>query len=356
MEIGIDSFAAILPDPVTGRIPLPGDRLANLLEEVEVADRCGLDVFGIGEHHRPEFLDAAPTIILAAAAARTKTIRLTSAVTVLSAADPVRVFQDFATIDLIAKGRVEIVVGRGSFGEAYPLFGLQMEDYDSLFAEKLDLLLKLRETTHVQWSGRHRPALTGQGVYPRPYQETLPVWVGVGGTPQSFVRAGLLGLPLMVAIIGGEFRRFRPLVDLYREAGERAGHPPERLKVGLHAIGFVGATTQESKDAYFPGWQHAFSVIGRERGWSPPTRSQFEAMCGTHGAFLIGDPPSVAAKMLAANDVLGGVSRITFQMSAASLEHSAMTRAIERLGTEVAPVVRRTLRPLPAVAIDRAPM
>ena len=347
MEIGVDSFAAILPEPGTGKIPEPAERLANLLDEIEIADRAGLDVFGVGEHHRPEFLDSAPTIILAAAAARTKNIRLTSAVTVLSAADPVRVFQEFATIDLIARGRAEIVVGRGSFGEAYPLFGLAQTDYDSLFAEKLELLLKLRETTRVRWSGRHRPALTGQGIYPRPYQENLPVWVGVGGTPQSFVRAGTLGLPLMVAIIGGEFRRFRPLVDLYREAGQRAGHPPERLKVGVHAIGFVGSTTAEAKDAFFPGWQHMFTVIGRERGWSPATRSQFDAMCGPQGAFLIGDPRTVTAKMLAASDALGGVSRFTFQMSAASLKHQDMTHSIQLLGAEVAPAVRRTLSASP---------
>ena len=340
MEIGIDSFAAILPDPATGRVPPPAERLANLLEEVEAADRVGLDVFAIGERQRPEFVDGGPAIILAAAAARTTDIRLTSAVTVLSAADPVRVFQEFATIDLISKGRAEIVVGRGSFGEAYPLFGFQADDYDSLFAEKLDLLLKLRETTHLRWSGRYRPALTGQGVYPRPYQDKLPLWVGVGGTPQSFARAGTLGLPLMVAIIGGEFHRFRPLVDLYREAGRRAGHSPDSLKVGVHAIGFVGATMKEAKDAFFPGWQYMFTEIGRERGWSPATRAQFDAMCGPQGAFLIGDPASVAAKMLAASEALGGVSRITLQMSAASLEHSAMTRSIELLGNQVAPVVR----------------
>ena len=350
MEIGIDSFAAILPDPVTGRSPSPTERLANLLEEVEAADQAGLDLFGVGEHHRPEFLDSAPAIILAAAAARTKNIRLTSAVTVLSAADPVRVFQEFATLDLIAKGRAEIVVGRGSFGEAYPLFGLQWEDYDDLFAEKLDLFLKLRETTHVHWSGRSRPALTGQGVYPRPHQEELPVWLGVGGTPQSFVRAGALGLPLMVAIIGGEFRRFRPLVDLYREAGRRAGHPPERLKVGVHAIGFVGVTANEAKDAFFPGWQYMFTKIGRERGWSPATRAQFEAMCRPNGAFLIGDSATVATKMLAASEALGGVSRITFQMSSASLEHSAMKRSIQLLGAEVAPIVRQATATPPPMA------
>ncbi len=340
MEIGIDSFAAILPDPSTGKIPSPTERIANLLEEVEVADQVGLDVFGVGEHHRQEFLDSAPAIILAAAAARTKTIRLTSAVTVLSAADPVRVFQQFATLDLIAKGRAEIVVGRGSFGEAYPLFGLAREDYDALFAEKLDLFLKLRDSTHVHWSGRYRPALSGQGIYPRPHQEEMPVWLGVGGTPQSFARAGALGLPLMVAIIGGEFRRFRPLVDLYRQTGLQMGYPPERLKVGIHAIGFVGATDKEAKDAFFPGWQYMFTEIGRERGWSPATRAQFEAMCGPHGAFLIGDPETVAAKMLAASEALGGVSRITFQMSSASLEHEAMKRSIQLLGSEVAPIVR----------------
>jgi probable LLM family oxidoreductase len=339
MEIGIDSFAAILPDPATGKLPSAADRMADLLQEVEIADSVGLDVFGVGEHHRAEFLDSAPAIILAAAAARTKRIRLTSAVTVLSAADPVRVFQEFATLDLIAKGRAEIVVGRGSFGEAYPLFGLQIRDYDDLFAEKLDLFLKLREKTHLTWEGRFRPALTGQGVFPRPHQQRLPVWLGVGGTPQSFARAGMLGLPLMVAIIGGSFKRFRPLVDLYRESGLRAGHAPEQLTVGVHAMGFVGETTAKAKDAFFPGWAHLTSRVGRERGWSAPSRQQFEAMCGPSGAFLIGDPATVASKMLDASDALGGVSRITFQMSTASLETAAMKRSIELLGTEVAPIV-----------------
>ncbi len=340
MEIGIDSFAAILPDPATGKLPSATDRMADLLEEVEVADRVGLDVFGMGEHHRAEFLDSAPAIILAAAAARTKRIRLTSAVTVLSAADPVRVFQEFATLDLIAKGRAEIVVGRGSFGEAYPLFGFQMRDYDALFAEKLDLFLKLRETTYLAWEGRFRPALTGQGIFPRPRQHRLPVWLGVGGTPQSFVRAGTLGLPLMVAIIGGSFERFRPLVDLYRESGRRAGHSPEQLTVGVHAMGFVGETVAKAKDAFFPGWAHLTTEVGRERGWSAPSRQQFEAMCGPKGAFLIGDPATVANKMLNASDALGGIARITFQMSTASLETAAMKRSIELLGTEVAPIVR----------------
>ncbi|PLZ00726.1 LLM class flavin-dependent oxidoreductase [Burkholderia sp. WAC0059] len=340
MEIGIDSFAVVLPDPMTGTILPPEERLENLLDEVTAADQVGLDVFGIGEHHRPEFVDSAPVVILAAAAARTTRIRLASAVTVLSTADPVRVFQEFATLDLLTRGRAEITVGRGSFGEAYPLFGYQPDDYDALFVEKLDLLLRLRETPHIRWSGRYRPALTGQSVYPRPYQDTLPIWIGVGGTPQSFVRAGTLGLPLMVAIIGGEFRRFRPLVDLYREAGQRAGFAPEQLRIGVHAIGFVGETSVQARDTFFPGWQYMFTELGRERGWSPATRDQFDAMCEPGGAFLIGDPSTVAAKILAASDALGGVSRITFQMSSTSLAHDAMLQSIELLGREVAPAVR----------------
>ncbi len=252
MEIGIDSFAASIADPVTGQRLEPAQRLANLLQEIELADQVGLDVFGIGEHHRIEFLDSAPAVILAAAATRTKKIRLGSAVTVLSAADPVRVFQEFATLDLISNGRAEIVAGRGSFVESYPLFGLKLEDYDSLFAEKLDLLLRIRDNTEVNWSGKHRAPLTGQAIYPRPLQNPLPIWVGVGGTPASFVRAGSLGLPLMVAIIGGEPRRFRPLIEMYKEAGRRAGHSPDQLKVGLHAIGFVGDTDKQAADDFFP--------------------------------------------------------------------------------------------------------
>lgn len=340
MEIGIDSFAAILPDSATGRAPSPTVRMAELIEEVQVADSVGLDVFGIGEHHRAEFLDSAPTMILAAAAARTSQIRLTSAVTIISAADPVRVFQEFATLDLISKGRAEIVVGRGSFVEAYPLFGLDTRDYDDLFAEKLDLLLALQESTNVTWEGRFRPALSGQGVYPRPHQQHLPIWVGVGGTPQSFARAGAMGLPLMIAIIGGSFERFRPLVDLYREAGKRSGHSPEMLKIGIHAMGFVGETDAAAKDSFFPGWAQLTANIGRERGWSLPTREQFENMAGPDGAFLVGDPSTVAGKMLQASETLGGVSRITFQMSTAALDTAAMKRSIELLGTEVAPEVR----------------
>src|SRR5271154_1946933 len=315
----------------------------HLLQEITLADQVGLDVFGIGEHHRPEFLDSAPPVILGAAATRTKNIRLTSAVTVLSAADPVRVFQEFATLDLISQGRAEIVAGRGSFIESFPLFGLNLEDYDSLFAEKLELLLAIRENTHVTWSGKHRPALTGQAIYPRPVQNPLPIWVGVGGTPTSFVRAGMLGLPLMVAIIGGEPERFRPLVDLYREAGHRAGHPAEKLTVGLHSIGFLGDTTAQAADDFYPGYAHTFTEIGKERGWPPTTRAQFDAVRGPTGALLIGDAETVAEKILYDNEVLGGISRITFQMGVSTLPHKKMMRAIELLGSKVSPIVRKAL-------------
>jgi probable LLM family oxidoreductase len=345
VEIGIDSFASSIPDPATGVALSHAERMANLLDEITLADEVGLDVFGIGEHHRREFLDAAPAVILAAAAARTKRIRLTSAVKVLSADDPVRVFQEFATLDLISKGRAEIVVGRGSFTEAFPLFGLELDDYDELFAEKLDLLLRIRASEKVTWSGRHRPALAGQAVYPRPLQERLPIWIGVGGTPQSFVRAGELGLPLMVAIIGGEPHRFRPLIDLYREAGRRAGHPADRLSVGVHSIGFVGKTTDEAADDFYPGFAQTFTRIGRERGWAPTTRAQFDATRGPTGAYLIGDPRTVADKILHVNKSLGGISRITFQMSVATMAHEKMARAIELLGREVSPLVARALTP-----------
>jgi probable LLM family oxidoreductase len=350
MQIGVDSFAAAISDPASGLTLEPVERMQHLLEEMELADQAGLDVFGIGEHHRAEFLDSAPTVILAAAATRTKTIRLTSAVTVLSAADPVRVFQEFATLDLISHGRAEIVAGRGSFVEAYPLFGLRLEDYDSLFSEKLDLLLKIRENTHVGWSGKHRAPLTGQAIYPRPLQNPLPIWVGVGGTPTSFARAGMLGLPLMVAIIGGQPARFRPLIDLYREAGCRAGHPAEKLIVGLHAIGFLGDTTEQAADDFYPGYAHTFTEIGKERGWPPTTRAQFNAVRGPTGALLIGDAETVTEKILYVNEALGGISRITFQMGVSTLPHQKMLRAIEILGTRVAPMVRKELAASPARA------
>src|SRR5258708_471818 len=278
MQVGVDSFAAAFVE--SSLAVSKQDRLRELVEQIEHADQAGLDSFGVGEHHRREFLDSAPAVILAAAAGRTRRIRLTSAVTVLSAADPVRVFQEFATLDLLSQGRAEMVVGRGSSIEAFPLFGFRLEDYDELFEEKLDLLLKIRENEHVHWSGRYRPALTGQGVYPRPVQNPLPVWLGVGGTPESFARAGALGLPLMVAIIGGEPRRFRPLVDLYRETGKRHGYSPDQLKVGVHALGYVAETTQEAADEFYPGYARAFTDVGKERGWPAVPRAGFDAQRG----------------------------------------------------------------------------
>ncbi|MCW2608201.1 MAG: Flavin-dependent oxidoreductase, F420-dependent methylene-tetrahydromethanopterin reductase [Frankiales bacterium] len=343
MKIGIDSFVSVVTDPVTGVDVGGAERVRHLLEEVETADRVGLDTYGIGEHHRAEYMDSAPAVLLAAAAARTTRIRLNSAVAVLSAADPVRLFQEFATLDLVSQGRIDLVVGRGSFTESFPLFGLPLEEYDALFAEKLELLLALRAQPEVTWSGRFRAPLTGQGVYPRPLQDPLPVWVGVGGTPESFVRAGLLGLPLMVAIIGGQPARFRPLVDLYRRAGAEAGHPAEQLQVGVHAFGYVAETDAQARDAFYPGWAQMFTKIGRERGFGAPVRSQFEAMCEPDGAFLIGSPSTVADQLVRVHDDLAGLARVSLQMTNVRLAHADLLRSIELLGTEVAPGVRERL-------------
>ena len=341
MEIGIDSFAAAFTEE--SRAVGPADRLRDLITQIERADQVGVDSFGIGEHHRREFLDSAPAVILGAAAARTKRIRLTSAVTVLSAADPVRLFEEFATLDLLSSGRAEMVVGRGSSVEAFPLFGFDLDDYDELFEEKLELLLRLREHEHVTWSGRFRPALTGQGVYPRPIQNPLPVWIGVGGTPASFERAGRLGLPLMVAIIGGEPRRFRPLIDLYREAGRRAGYAADRLTVGVHALGYVAPTTEQAIEDFYPGYARAFSDIGKERGWRPTTRADFDAQRTPTGALIVGDPDEAAAKVRMYDEALGGISRLTFQINAASIPHPKLMETIELIGTRVAPAVREVL-------------
>lgn len=340
MEIGIDSFAAISNNNES----TPANRshaIAELLERIEHADNVGLDLFGIGEHHRKEFLDAAPTIILSAAAARTKKIRLTSAVTVLSAADPVRVFQNFATLDLVSNGRAEIVAGRGSFTEAFPLFGLNINDYDELFIEKLNLLIAIRDNEIVNWSGEFRAPLINQAIYPRPVQNPLPIWVGVGGTPQSFIRAGTLGLPLMVAVIGGETHRFRPLVDLYKEAGIKAGHPLAKLKVGLHSLGYVANTMQEIIDDYYPGYAETFTRIGRERGWPPVKREYFDAQMSPLGSMLVGNPEQVAAKIIRHSESLGGISRITFQMDNAGLSHEKLMQSIELIGKKVVPLVNR---------------
>jgi probable LLM family oxidoreductase len=339
MQIGVDSFVINSHGPGIGNGISTAQRVSNLLAEIECADMAGLDVFGIGEHHRADFADSAPAVILAAAAARTRNIRLTSAVTVLSAHDPVRVFQDFATLDLISKGRAEMIVGRGSFIDAFPLFGLSLEDYDSLFSEKLELLLKIRENPTIRWSGKHRPPLTGQGVYPRPVQESLPIWLGVGGTPESFARAGVLGLPLMVAIIGGYPERFRPLVDLYRQAGREAGHTPEKLTVGVHAIGYVADTDEKASNDFAPGYLRSFNEIGKERGWGPTTRSHFDAGTAPRGALLVGNPETVAKKILSYDDKLGGISRISFQMSVAGLPHEQALRSIDLLGGQVMPQV-----------------
>jgi probable LLM family oxidoreductase len=345
MQVGIDSFATAFTNDAAGVAGSASDALLNLVERIVHAEQVGMDVFGIGEHHRKEFLDSAPPVILAAAASRTNHIRLTSAVTVLSAADPVRVFQQFATLDLLSQGRAEMVVGRGSFIESFPLFGLELKDYDSLFEEKLDLLLSIRENEQVHWSGKHRPSLTGQGVYPRPVQNPLPIWLGVGGTPESFARAGALGLPLMVAIIGGETRRFRPLVDLYRKMGQQAGYKPGQLKVGVHALGYVADTTEQAVEDFFPGYARAFTEVGKERGWPPVTRSQFNALLGRHGALQVGNPEEVAKKILEHSEALGGISRISFQMDVASLPHAKLMHAIELLGTRVAPILRAANNP-----------
>jgi probable LLM family oxidoreductase len=341
MQIGIDSFVTTNLNPEDWDTGSDPQRIAELLDEIELADRLGLDVFGIGEHHRPEFLASAPAVLLAAAAARTRRIGLVSAVSVLSSDDPIRLFQQFATLDLISGGRAEIIVGRGSFIESYPLFGIDLRQYDTLFAEKLGLLLKAREATHVHWSGSYRAPLSGEGVYPRPVQNPLPVRIGVGGTPASFVRAGALGLPLAVAIIGGEARRFRPLVDAYREAGRAAGHAPDRLEVGIHSIGYVADTTEQAADEFYPSYHDAFSRIGRERGWPPTNRAQFDAARSHAGALLIGDPEAVAEKILRGSRDLGGISRVTLAVNGgALLPHDKLMRCIELMATRVAPIVR----------------
>jgi probable LLM family oxidoreductase len=342
MEIGIDSFAAMFSGNSSKAIS-DANALAQLLERIEHADQAGLDIFGIGEHHRKGFLDSAPTLILAAAAARTKRIRLTSAVTVLSAADPVRVFQNFATLDLISNGRAEMVVGRGSFIEAFPLFGYNLEDYDKLFIEKLDLLLKIRKNEFVTWSGKFRPELKNQPIYPRPLQDPIPVWLGVGGTPESFIRAGTLGLPLMVAVIGGETHQFRPLVDLYREAGKKAGYLPEQLKVGLHSLGYVANTSKEALDDFYPGYAESMTKVGKERGWPPMTRNRFEAQTGPKGALLVGSAEEVAEKIIRHSEALGGISRLTFQMDTAEVSHEKLMQSIELIGTRVKPLVNQQL-------------
>jgi probable LLM family oxidoreductase len=340
MELGIYTFAEMTPDPRTGRTVTPAERLRDLVEEVALADELGLDVFGVGEHHRPDFAVSAPAVVLAGAAERTRHIRLTSAVSVLSSDDPVRVFQDFATLDLLSGGRAEIMAGRGSFIESFPLFGYDLDDYDELFAEKLDLLLALRDSERVTWSGRHRPALDGQGVYPRPLQQRLPIWIAVGGTPQSVVRAGALGLPMALAIIGGMPERFAPFAELHRRAAVEYGHEPPALSINSH--GFVADTSQAAADEAYPAFKTVMDKIGRERGWPPMTRAQFDASLDLRGSSFVGSPQQVIEKVLFQHEVFGH-QRFLVQFSVGTLPHASIMRSIELFGTEVAPVVRHEI-------------
>jgi probable LLM family oxidoreductase len=346
MEIGVYTFAETTPDPVTGHTITAQQRLHDLIEEIVLADQVGLDIYGVGEHHRPDFSVSAPAVVLAAAASRTTRIRLTSAVTVLSSDDPVRVFQDFATLDLLSNGRAEIMAGRGSFIESFPLFGFDLDDYDELFVENLDLLLKIREDVRVTWSGKHRAPLNDLPVYPRPVQNPLPVWIAVGGTPQSVIRAGSLGLPLAIAIIGGTPDRFVPMVDLYREAARRAGHDPAQLPVSINSHAFIADKSREAADLFFPPYAHVMSKIGAERGWPPTTREQFEAMRSPRGALLVGDVQEVIDKILYEHELFGH-QRFLAQFTVGSMPHDKVMRSIELLGTEVAPAVRRALGTTP---------
>ena len=339
MEIGIYTFGDVPPVPTNGRATVDGQRLRDLIEEVELADQVGLDVYGVGEHHRPDYAISAPAVVLAAAATRSKRIRLTSAVTVLSSDDPVRVFESFATLDLISGGRAEIMAGRGSFIESFPLFGYDLEDYDQLFTEKLGLLLALRDSERVTWSGRLRAPIRGLGVYPRPIQEPLPIWIAVGGTPQSVVRAAKLGLPMALAIIGGEPERFAPVVDLYRDSARQAGHDASTLPVSINSHVFVGDDSQKTADLFYPAYAEVMTRIGRERGWPPLARAQFEAGRTLRGALAVGSPQQVIEKILYQHEFFRH-TRFMAQVSGV-VPHKAMMRHIELLGTEVAPVVRR---------------
>jgi probable LLM family oxidoreductase len=342
MEFGVYTFAETTPDPITGRTISAQQRLADLIEEIVLADEVGLDVYGVGEHHRPDFVVSAPAVVLAAAASRTRRIRLTSAVTVLSSDDPVRVFQDFATLDLLSNGRAEIMAGRGSFVESFPLFGFSLEDYNELFEENLDLLLRIRDAERVTWSGRHRAPIDDLPVYPRPVQNPLPVWIAVGGTPQSVIRAGTLGLPLALAIIGGTPDRFVPMIDLYRESAERAGHDPATLPVSINSHAFIADDSREAADLFFPSYSQLMTKIGLERGWPPTTRQHFESMRSRRGSLLVGSPDEVIEKILYEHELFGH-QRFLAQFTVGSMPHDKVMRSIELLGTKVAPAVRRHL-------------
>ena len=342
MELGIYTFAEATPDTKTGQTISPAQRLTNLMEEIDLADQVGLDVFGVGEHHRPEYVASSPAVILAAAAVRTKRIRLTSTVSVLSSDDPVRVFQQFSTVDLLSNGRAEIMAGRGSFIESYPLFGYDLQNYDELFSEKLELLLSIREKEHVHWSGKHRPALNGQGVYPRPVQDPLPVWIAVGGTPQSVIRAAVLGLPMALAIIGGQPDRFVPYIELYREAAQEAGHDPEKLPLSINSHGYIADTSQQAADESFQPFLDTMNRIGKERGWAPMTRAGFESERGRHGALVVGSPQKAIDKIMYEYELFGH-QRFLLQFTVGSIPHDKVLRCIELFGTKVAPVIRKEM-------------
>lgn len=338
MQLGLYTFADV--SPVPGQGIGPRQRLRNLIEEIKLADEVGLDVFGLGEHHRPDYAASAPAVALAAAAEHTRTIRLTSAVSVLSSDDPVRVFQQFATLDLLSGGRAEIMAGRGSFIESFPLFGYDLNDYDTLFAEKLDLLLKIRDSERVTWSGSLRAPIGDRGVYPRPCQERLPIWIAVGGTPQSVVRAAQLGLPLALAIIGGEPARFAPFFELYREAARRNGLDPAKLATSINVHGFVAETTEEAAEIFYGPQAEIMNRIGRERGWGPTNRAHFDQARSPRGALFVGDPETMAEKIVAHHKIFHN-DRFLLQMAIGEMPHDKVMKAIELYGTKVAPLVRK---------------
>jgi probable LLM family oxidoreductase len=342
MELGIYTFADITPDPMTGKLISAHQRLKNLMEEVQLAEQAGLDIFAVGEHHRPDYAVSTPAVVLAAAAMVTKKIKLSSAVSVLSSDDPVRVFQDFATVDLLSDGRAEIMAGRGSFIESFPLFGYNLDDYDELFTEKLDLLVNLNKSVKVTWRGKHRPSLNNLGVYPRPYQQQLPIWVAIGGTPESVIRAASYGLNMALAIIGGSPERFTPLTGLYRDVAVKSGHDPKTLKIGINSHAYVAETSQQAADEFYPTYADVMTQLGKERGWQPMNRQNYEAMRAPKGSLLVGSPQQVVDKILYEHSLFGH-DRFLAQMAVGTLPHDKMMRSIELFGTKVAPEVRRSL-------------
>ena len=342
MEIGITTFVENTPDPSTGKLLSPYQRMANLMEEIELSDQLGLDVFSIGEHHRPDFIVSSPAVVLAAAAVKTKQIKLSSAVTVLSSDDPVRVFQDFAHVDLLSQGRAEIMAGRGSFTESFPLFGNNLNDYNSLFAEKLDMLIQLNKNEVISWKGQHRPAIDKRGVYPRPYQHELPIWVAVGGTPESVVRAANYGLPMALAIIGGMPARFTPYTNLYKETYKKAGHDLSQLQLAINSHGYIAEDSQNAAEEFYPSYSYLMSKIGQERGWSGMDREQYDLMRQPEGSLLVGSPQQVIDKILYEYELFGN-TRFLLHISVGTMPHKKVMRAIELLGTVVAPAVKKAI-------------